>query len=237
MHRFVSLIFFLPVLLSAFPDQDTLRIGWDNRIGFNAALQKGNSSTLAFGGDLKINRNNPWKNEWTLSAGGLYQADREEVINQAGEIALRFAWSVTRKLYNFYRLALYHNKINGISGQVLPTIGLGYWFSDTKTMKLLLESGGGYNQIAYYGDSTAGEAVLQARFFAEYLFLDNFTIGNNTYYFPGRSMHQVKSSSYFTLLIKHLAAKFEWYADYNSRPVSNLAKMDYQLKSGIEWHF
>jgi putative salt-induced outer membrane protein YdiY len=212
-------------------------IVWDNRIAVNAALQKGNSSLLALGGDLKINRNNHWKNEWTFLAGGRYQVDNNDIIIQTGETSLRFAWSLTNKLYNFYRIALHHNRILQIRYQVLPSTGAGYWFSDTKKLKLLLEAGGGYTVIGYNNDSTTSDAVLQTRLFSEYPFLDHFTLGNNTYYFPGMSMHLVQSSTFFLLTVKKCAAKFELIVDYNSRPVAGLETTDYQLKSGIEWRF
>ena len=237
MHQVTLLITILPFFLYASPAMDTLHSIWNSRIGINTSLQKGNSSTLGIGGDLKVNRNNPWKNEWTFTADGMYQKDHEEVINQSAETALRFAWSITRTFYNFYRLAFHHNKINGIARQYLPTTGAGYWFSDTKSLKFLVETGGGYNAITYYGDSSSSEPVLQARLFAEYTIFENVTLGNNTYYFPAQSMHLVKSSSYLTLQVKQLAAKFELFVDYNSRPVSDLKEMDYHLKSGIEYCF
>jgi putative salt-induced outer membrane protein YdiY len=237
MRKQTFLFMVLPFFLSVSHGMDTVHSTWNNRIGFNTSLQKGNSSTLGIGGDLKINRNNPWKNEWTFTAGGMYQKDHDQVINQSAETALRFAWSITRTLYNFYRAAVHHNKINGISRQFLPTTGVGYWLSDSKSFKWLVETGGGYNAIAYYGDSSSSEPVLQARLFAEYAIFENVTVGNNTYYFPAQSMHLIKSSSYFTLRVKQLAAKFELFMDYNSRPVSDLKAMDYHLKSGIEYSF
>ena len=237
MYRYVFFIVLPPFIIAASPGKDTLRIKWENKIGVNASLQSGNSSTLGVGGNLKINRNNPWKNEWTFTASGMYRKDREEVIIQSAETALRFAWSINRKLYNFYRLAFYHNKINRISGQLLPTLGVGYWCSDTKALKLLLETGGGFNGVAYYGDSASKAATFQARIFVEYHLLDNLTLGNNTYYFPGWSMQLVKSSSYFTLKAERLSAKFELSIDFNSRPISGLKKADLQLKSGVEYSF
>jgi putative salt-induced outer membrane protein YdiY len=237
MRKSACLIVYLPLLLFAAPGNDTQGVVWDNRIAINAGLQGGNSSTLAIGGDLRINRNSRWKNEWTFTASGLYQVESDMVINQTAQSALRFAWSVTHRLYTFYRLALYHNKIIEIAQQVLPSAGGGYWFSDSGAVKLLIESGGGYNIIKYYDDSSIGDPVLQARLFLEYRLIDNCFIGNDSYYFPGRSMHQVKSSAYFTIKAKQIAAIFELIADYNSKPQPGLEPMDYHLKSGIEWSF
>ncbi len=234
MRIIILLIAMFPVVLSA-REREKGTVTWDNRLTVNSSLSGGNTESNRIGGDFRINRNELWINEYTLTGSGDYQRENGAVIAQNCEVAFRYGWSITEQLYNFYRMAWKHNRILEISSQYIPSCGLGYWFYDDLHFRLLLEAGAGYNRIYYQDERVKSEFIFQSRFFAEFRIDDRFSMGNNTYCYYGVFTQMIDSNTYLRIHAdSHLALKSAFIVSYNNRPGYDLEKMDYQLRTGIE---
>jgi len=213
----------------------------ERKVGVNYDLSKGNTDTQSIGGDFLFNRNRLWIDEWTLKGSALKQFSDKKSITQRWDASLRYAHTFWEKYYNFYRLSTEHDYYEGIKLRLTPTAGVGYWFSDTDILKLMAETGLGYEEEFYRPEGRAGKPILHTRVFASKKIGDKTEAGMDFYFFPSlRDFADYRSELEAFLKFKiseHFGFKVQLKDQYKSRPRNEAKKNDLQMLSGLEYSF
>ncbi|MBU2063171.1 MAG: DUF481 domain-containing protein [Candidatus Omnitrophica bacterium] len=141
--------------------------------GFNQAT--GNTQNSQISADLNANRKTSY-DEWTVKGSTFYSSQNKKMDGQKHAGALRYAFSFwQRRWYNFYKFAAEHDKFAKIDYRLIPSTGVGYWFSDAEDIKFMMELGFGAEHTDYT-DSTKRKTdtiVLPRAFFQKKVFADS----------------------------------------------------------------
>lgn len=213
---------------------------WDRRLAAGYEAQRGNTDRDAVHGDFLFNRNRLWIDEWTFKGEGSQEYTDDKKITQKANGMARYAWSLSQKVYNFYRFGAEHDRFEGIDARLLPTAGFGYWFFDQETLKLLGEAGAGYEYEFRRQARDEGDPVGQLRqMFSKKT--GNIEFGDDIYYFPKLTDfgdYRFEGEVFLRfILTKHLAFKLKAADQYRSAPVGNRKKNDLTFTSSVEWLF
>jgi putative salt-induced outer membrane protein YdiY len=217
-------------------------VEWERKIAAGYEMASGNTEYQRLNGEFLVNRNKMWVDEWTFKGNGTVErgADRKLTV-QRGETSLRYAYSLSKELYNFYRVSAEHDRFENLNARVLPTSGFGYWFSDTEALKLLTEGGVGYQWEFLRPDGVEQEAILHTRGMISKRLSERVETGIDHYYFPALrdfGNFRMETEAFFRFKIsEHLGLKVTARNQYQSRPRSEAKKNDFRLVSGLEYSF
>ncbi len=202
---------------------------------------QGNSKVFNFNGNVNINRNQLWVNEWTFYADFKYSTDHGEITTEKLDTSLRYAFSFKKMLYNFYRIGLLHNYTANLNLKIFPTLGIGYWLFDLSALKLMGEIGAGYSKSYYRTDHEEQNYILQTRAFFEMEIVTSIIVGENFYFFPSmdeKGSYFSQSSSYLKMKFNDkLSFVFKVDMDYNSKPSPDTKNRDMYYSVNLEWVF
>ncbi|MBN1898445.1 MAG: DUF481 domain-containing protein [Spirochaetes bacterium] len=241
--RFVFIILLMTQIAWAREDKRiTGTVYWNNKLSFGFTTTGGNSDTLNFNGGLQINRNKLWVDEWTFQSEFRYGTDKERISTEKASASLRYAISLTRSFYNFYRVLISHDYMAKEKIRITPTGGIGYWFFDrpAPVLRMMGEIGGGYSKYYLKDNSEEDDILLQVRGFFEWALSGPFLMGENIYMYPamGRNRNLIQSKTYLEININdRLSNSYIYEIDYNSNPPEGVKKSDRILIISLEWIF
>ncbi len=212
----------------------------DRKLGAGYEARRGNTDRDNLNGEFLYNRNRLWIDEWTLKGQGSQEYSEDKKNTQRGDAMIRYAKSLNKKIYNFYRFGAEHDRFEGIDARLTPTTGLGYWVWDKKDLKLLGEAGGGYEYEFRREEKDEGDPVLQFRqMFSKRI--GSVEFGDDIYYFPKLTdfgNYRIDGEVFLRfILTKHLALKLKAADQYRSVPVAGKKKNDLTFTSTAEWLF
>lgn len=236
----MNIIFIVLVLfpyLALAQERTKGEVTWNNRVAVSGGLKGGNSETAEIKGEIRVNRNELWVHEWTIGVYGAYQTAQTNLLSQNAGAYVRFGWSITRALYNFYRVEVRHDEVSKTAFETVPTTGFGFWFFDETRFRWLAEAGGGYRGVLLTDASYRNDIVMQVRMFLEWEFLDKCFTGIDAYYYPGLSFQTMDGVFYIKVSAGKLAARTEFTFRYNTSPAPGAFPADYGLNAGLEWNF
>lgn len=222
------------------PEKKTGAVTWDRRFSAGYDAIRGNTDADNLNTDILFNRNRLWVDEWTLKATANQQYFSKKKVVQQARGNLRYAWSLNKKVYNFYQIGLEHDLFQNIDLRLTPTTGFGYWFSDKDTLKMMTEAGAGYEYEFRRGSKDQGAPVLNLReMFSKKI--GNAEIGEDISYIPKINRfedYRVEAEAFLRFILsQHLAFKFKLGDQYRSRPVVEKKKNDMNFTSAVEWLF
>ncbi len=147
-----------------------------------------------------------------------------------------------QKWVNFYKVETDHDRFANINYRIIPSLGLGYWFSDTDDWKALTELGIGATYIGYRNSSknTTEATIIPRAFFDKRLFNETHLTEDITIY------PSLKTSGHYRLhsetafnnpISKQLIFKVSLIDDYNSHPASDKKRNDTQLVTSLNYSF
>jgi len=182
--------------------------------------------------------------EWSFKGDAHYSSADKQMDAKKFYGMGRYAYNFGdySKWYHFYKLEGEQDRFANVDYRVIPSTGIGYWFSDEDDFKLMAEGAVGY-EYTNYRDNTksTGEAVLIPRAFVEKKFKNNVVVSQEVVLYPSLKdtgeyrMHSETSVS--SPISDQLSLKFSFIDDFDSDPQGNTKKNDYRLVSGLEYQF
>ncbi|MHC4124635.1 MAG: DUF481 domain-containing protein [Planctomycetota bacterium] len=217
---------------------------WGRKISVGYNKSSGNTDSSRLISSFLINRNRVHIDEITLEGDIYYSSSDEKMDAQKWNGSGRYAFSFgsQEKWYSFYKIGAGHDRFANIDYRVLPSLGLGYWFFDTASVKAMAEAAIGYEHTDYR-DSTDNdnETVLVPRVFLEKVIFGDTRIRQDVFFYPAVSDfsdYRLHSETVFSNpLDDRLSLDVSLIEDYNSEPSTNVKKNDIRLLTSLTYSF
>ena len=216
---------------------------WQSEIAVGYSKASGNTQNNQFSLRSKANRKTD-HDEFTLRGDVHYSSTKKKMDSQKwygmGRYAFSFGGNI--KWYNFYKLELDHDRFANIDYRIIPSIGIGYWFSDEPDWKAMTEVGLGLEHTESRDDTKdSDEVVLIPRaFFEKKLFGDSLVSQDLTLYPSLSDIGELRlhSESKLTNPINDkLSLSLSLIDDYNANPPQGTKKNDIQIISALTYSF
>jgi len=228
------LIFILLILVYTGSAQAEIII--ERKFSLGGWLASGNTQGQSLHADFYLNRNRRWIDEIIFK--GSFGHESSTGVDTMFKIysSLRYAYSLGKQFYNFYKLEIEHNRFQDIDLRVIPTVGIGYWFVDQSDFKSMLEGALGY-QRNYMVDRTSDEMLILK--LSSYLLwggfsndLDVYMAANNfdNFRVVNQVDYKIKLNSYYW---------FKWSLkdEYDNLPAAGVKKNNLRFTIGLEYAF
>jgi hypothetical protein len=146
------------------------------------------------------------------------------------------------KWFSIYKIEGDHDRFANIDYRLIPSVGIGYWFSEIRKWRARAETAFGY-QYTNFRDQTPseGEQILIPRLFAERVFWRDLKIAEDISFYP--TINEFKKyrfrseSSLIQPFTKQLSWRMSFIDDYNHEPTDGARKNDYRLITAIDYVF
>lgn len=216
---------------------------WEADVSIGYAMSEGNTVSSASSADLYANRRTD-DDELTFKGSGSYASTDRTVDTQRLYGMVRYAFSFwERKWYNFYKFEADHDMSANIRYRLLPSTGIGYWFSDRPDFKAMAEIGLGYENTYFRnGTSSKHEAVLVPRAYLERRVFRNAVFSQEVVLYPSLNfpgdfrLHSATSLK--NPLTDNVFLRLSFIDDYNSNPSgADTKRNDIQFVTSIGYKF
>ncbi|MDP3920323.1 MAG: DUF481 domain-containing protein [Candidatus Omnitrophota bacterium] len=204
----------------------------------------GNTKTRDISGRIFVNRKVEKKNEITAEAKSIYAGRDRKMITQKHYAMARYAYSFgeSKKWYNFYKTEGAHDRFANIDYRVIPSTGLGYWFSDADSFKALTEVGVGFAHTKFRDDTEdKDELVLVPRLYLEKRLIGESRVSQDIFAYP-----EITDFGAFRLhsetrldnpINDYLKLRLSLIDDYNTDPGDDVRRNDLRLESSVAVSF
>ena len=216
---------------------------WKNQLTLGYNQKGGNTKNQTGSAKLSMNRKTE-SDEWTLAAGGDYGSSDKKLDMQkfAGLIRYAFSFGERLKWYNFYKVEGSRDRFANINYRLVPSIGIGYWFSDEEKFKAMTEIGVGLQHTNFRDDSkTTNEAILVPHAFMEKALWKKLIFSQEVILYPSLSEmgeYRFFSKTKFSNPINEtLSLQFSFIDEFNSNPSGDTKRNDFRIQSGIQYNF
>lgn len=157
---------------------------------------------------------------------------------------LRYAYSFGKRKqwYHFFKFEGDQDKFINIDYRLVPSMGIGYWFSDTEELKMMAELAAGY-ELTHFSDQTkqTSEMVLVPRGFLETKLVGKMKFSEDITVYPSLDESNKYRLHSETSLINPINEKVDWKLsfidDFNSSPTAGNKKNDYSLLTSVDIKF
>lgn len=214
---------------------------WSGELAAGYGASSGNTRNSRLWSRYKLNRKTQG-DEFTAKADAYYSSSDRSMDAQKWSLMLRYAFSITRKWYNFYKIESDHDRFADIDYRIVPAAGIGYWFFGLKEFKLLAEGALGFSHThtRQAADNT-NEGVLIGRLFCSREFSSGSKISQDTYLYPSladRGEFRLRcETSLESPLAEKVSLRFSFVDDYNSDPGGNAKENDLRFLSSLVYSF
>ena len=215
---------------------------WQREVSLGYNKSSGNTDDSQFLTSFYANRKTD-HDEFTTKGDFLYSSSNSEMNAQKWLVSSRYAFSFwDRKWYNFYKLESDHDRFASVDYRILPSIGIGYWFSDEDDWKAMAELGAGLEHTNFRDETNdSDEMVLIPGAFFEKRMFNKSRIKEDIYLYPSlgdTGEFRLRSETVFENPIDDkLSLRFSLVDDYNSDPAKNSKKNDVRFISSLVYSF
>ncbi len=218
---------------------------WKTEIALGFDMSEGNTVKSSYAGDFYANRKTNY-NEFTMKGGGSYAETESRMDTQKWYGMIRYAYSfMDRRWYQFYKFESNHDKFANIDYRLIPSTGVGYWFSDKPELKAMTEIAIGLENTHFRGDNpTKYEAVLIPRIFVEKKLLGDTVISQEIIFYPSLSYmgdyRLYLQTSLKNPLTDRLFLRVSFIDNYNSCPANadtDTKRNDMQLVTSLGYTY
>lgn len=234
-------LFLLILLVVNVSSAASAEIILERSLKFGGQLTSGNTQLQSLHFAFYLNKNRQWIDEITAK-GSFYDESTAGVKSMLKAFTMfRYAFTFLKKYYNFYRIEFEHDQFKNLDLRIVPTTGVGYWWSDLKDFKLMAEGALGYQREYLQSGAQTGKIILQLRgFLKRMLFKD--TMFSEDFYFYSQveefSNYRILSESNLTLkLNENWALNFSLLNEYNSQPSTGVGKSDLQFTTSLVYTY
>lgn len=219
--------------------EEKKQVEWKRELSAGYTRISGNTESSELTTSLHVNRKTE-KNEYTAK-GTAYYSSEDKKMNARKYYGMgRYAYSFgkTKKWFNFYKFEAEHDKFANIAYRLIPSTGLGYWFSDTDTWKAMTELGIGVTHTHFADEKeNENELVLIPRVFLEKTLWGKVTLSEDFTIYPALTdpgTYRFHSDAALTTpLNKWLSLRLNLVNDYNSSPGAGTKKHDIRFLSSL----
>jgi putative salt-induced outer membrane protein YdiY len=218
-------------------------IQWEKTISLGYSMTGGNTNNSLGTSNIKLNRKTK-ADEWTWKFDSLYSSSENKINGRKFYSMLRYAQSFGQELkfYRFGKFEADQDRFTNIDYRLIPSAGLGYWFSDEENWKFMTEAALGYEYINYRMDRTSeGNITIIPRLFLEKKIYNNLRFTEDTSLYPSlgdiRNFRVRSESAFINPISDKLSIKFSFIEEYNSAVIEPVEKNDYRIVSALEYSF
>jgi len=215
---------------------------WSGEFSLGYNESGGNTQNSQMVNSFYLNRKTD-HDEFIIKGDGSYSSTNKKMDSQNWRGMSRYTFSFGEKSwYNFYKLEGDHDKFAGVDYRMVPSVGLGYWFSDKQDWKAMVEAGLGLEHTSYNdGTDDGNELVLTPRAFFEKKIFKAVTISQDMTLYPS-----LKDVGEFRLRLEmaltspineKMSLRFSFIDDYDSLPAENAKKNDTKIISSLVYSF
>ena len=233
------------------PEEETLNVKedlkdviWQREISFGFNESSGNTKVSQLSLSALVNRKIEQANEFSLKVDAYYSSSNEKMDAQKWYTMVRYAFSLGegKKWYNFYKSESDHDRFANIDYRIIPSLGIGYWFSDEEDWKAMVELGAGFEHTDYRDNTdNSNEAVIIPRAFFEKRLFGESRIKEDISLYPSLEDvgdFRVHSETVFTNPIdENLSLSLSLINDYDSAPAGSTEKNDIRFTSSLVYSF
>lgn len=215
---------------------------WQGEFSLGYSKSSGNTQSGQLSTALSANRKTD-SDEFTIKGSSFYSSSERKMNAQKWSGMVRYAFSFwEKKWYNFYKLESDHDRFANIDYRIIPSIGIGYWFSDEPDWKLMMELATGLEHTDFKDDTEdSDEAIAVTRLFLEKKLFGNSKIKQDLYVYPSiedPSEFRIHSETTFDNPIDDkLSLRLSLLDDYDSEPAKNAKKNDLTFTSSLVYSF
>ena len=215
---------------------------WDKEISLGYNKTSGNTQSSQLSMRLLANKKTQ-SNETTLQTDMFYSSSDKKLDAQKYSGMLRYAFSFGQmQWYNFYKIQGEHDRFANIDSRVIPSSGIGYWFSDEPDFKFMSEIAIGLEHTEFR-DSTkdSNESILIPRVFFQRNIFEKSMIKQDLSVYTSLAdvgEYRLHSETTFSNPINDkLSLQFSLIDDYNSNPAQESHKNDARFSSSLVYSF
>lgn len=215
---------------------------WKREIAAGYNRSSGNTEIDKLSVNIFANRKTE-DNEFTIKGDGLLSSSDKKMDAQKWYGMLRYAYSFwKRKWYNFYKLEGDHDRFAQIDYRIIPSTGIGYWFSDRPEWRAMVEVGIGWEHTNFRSaEDNKDEAVLIPRMMIEKQLFPGLCISEDLIVYPlltDIGEFRLRSETAITSRINDaLSFRLSFVDEYNSDPPDGAKKNDAQMTSSLLYSF
>jgi putative salt-induced outer membrane protein len=215
---------------------------WNGGVSSGYSQSSGNTRKASFLAEAKAHRKTD-KDEINLKSTVQYSSSEKRMDTQKWYNLARYGRSLkNRAWYYFTKIEADHDYFANINYRIIPSAGLGYWFSDTDEYKLLAEMGAGY-QHTNYRDSAKddNEPILTPRGYFEKQILGKSRLSQELVLYPSledTGEYRLRAeTAWITPINDKFSLKLSFIDDYDSDPAAGKKKNDTTLATSLSYAF
>ena len=216
---------------------------WEKKITIGYSQTNGNTQASQGSSELLVKRKTG-QNEWTGALKAFISTSNEKMDAKKfyGMGRYAFSYGDDLKWYNFYKFESEQDQFANIDYRLIPSVGIGYWFSDEEAWKLMFEGAIGFEHTNYRDETKSDNgAILIPRGFLQKKLIGNLKISEDITIYPSLSEGGEYRLHSETALVNPINDQVSWkvsfISDYNSNPSGNTKKNDSRLISSLDYLF
>ncbi|MCQ9206059.1 MAG: DUF481 domain-containing protein [Omnitrophica bacterium] len=216
---------------------------WQREVSLGYNASSGNTQNNQFSLKFSANRKIDQVSEFTLKGDIYYSSSNGRMDAQKWQGTARYAFSFWEsKWYNFYKIESDHDRFADINYRIVPSAGVGYWFSDQPDWKAMVELGMGLEYTNFKSDTKDNSAaiLIPRAFFEKKLFADSRISQDIILYNSLEAIGEYRLHSETSLvnpINDKLSLRLSLIADYNSAPPEDTKKRDVRFISALTYTF
>lgn len=241
MKKVIFFVLMMTVSVMVFAEEEKSST-WkkDISLGYNRTTGNTQASEFSFSGTVKNVMEN---SEFSARADVYYASTNKKMDSQKWSAALRyfFNYGDANQWFNSYQLLVDHDRFSDIDYRMTPSVGVGYWFSNTDDCKKMLEASIGYEATNYRSNKADDkDAVFIARGYLEKKIFETSTISEDVSVIPSLEGNgtRIKSETVFTNPLKeNLDLNVKFIVEHDTKPSAGIKKTDTRFVTGIKYSF
>ncbi len=214
---------------------------WQRKVSGGYSQSGGNTEVargvLGFSATGKAHRD-----DWAGKINSEYASSQHKMNARKFYGLIRYAHSLEEKnkWYYFQKIEGDRDRFVNIDYRLTPSLGLGYWFTNTNSWKMMAESALGYEHTRFNNRTEdSNQAKLIPRFFLDKTLIKNLSFNQEfVTYLSGVGEYRFRSqSALINKINQHCDLVLRFLDEYNSMTSGTAVKNDYRLTSSIDYTF
>ncbi len=232
----------LAIQLSLCPHTASAEGEWkrDISLGYNKSTGNTENSELNIAGAIE------YKMEHSAfsSSGDIYYSEtNDQMDSQKWSSLTRYAFDFGEEYtwFNSYQFEVTHDRFSDIDYRLLPSVGIGYWFSREEDWTWSADVSAGYEMTKYRSDrDNDNSPVILGHTFMKKRILENAFLSEDFTVIPtlDNTGTRIKSETEFTNpLADGLDLSIKYVLDHDTEPSPGKKKTDTRIMTSIKYSF
>jgi len=214
---------------------------WKNEVSLSYSQATGNTKNSKLVSAYEGNRKTD-ADELNLKATTLYSSQNKKMDGQKHTGSARYAPNFgDSQWYYFGKIEGEHDRFANIDYRIIPSLGLGYWFSDTDDWKAQAEVGLGHEFVEYTDGSNDDNVSVIPRAYFEKAVFENAKLSEELIFYPNLKegdQYRFRSETRFTNPLSDvMSLRVSFIDEFNSSPLGEAKKNDTQLLLSLVYSF